>query len=1082
MRRNLFIRSLLRQPLRMGLLMLLMGLASFAFFLRTVEFVAVRGQLIALGHTYRSIGFLRGEGLFDDVAEAAAMLAASPYVGFVEQRQTIEGILMGRDEPDWTLFSPDFASDVGVRNMEAIFTGRVQAIRRYPEFYQIAITVIVEEVFAGFPEHVQAEQRGLQIWASARWYEYFSPDGEQSIWRRNREDWEVINGFSSGTFLFRAQYTARTTAMATLSFPRAGGNDWLWVQPLFVDDDGNATWWVDAEDALYYVEGVLAEDIAFMHHNHRGVTLQPVRDMSALPLMQMHAAALMGVGTVGRRGAERFIYQMRPGIPGASGRMLTFDDYVHARPVAVITTHFAHIRQLQVGSSFFVQIPSEQQVLRADEQFADFIVAGVPGSAPLVELELEVVGIVTDAFRSSPMHFSTFGSSYVYIPASLVPDGLVITAEEEWGEPWLFFSFTLADSRREQAFLEAYRERMEEMGFHLALFESGSQEYWAMATPLLLILTFNAITFWAVLVLVLALVVFLFVSQRRREMAVLRVLGASGARVLGHMSVAVLCMAVPMVLIGGAAGWRLALRAVESTLMGLMDVLPQFVPDFALAYGWFALLAGAVLGLLFVFFLVGVLMQMRFSVLAQLQGGGVRAVTIVSGAVPTLPTGDVILTAFAVKTSVMQRAVNTWRFIFRQVFRARFKAGLVFLSAAMFVFLLGWLNESINRAEAHIDYLYDTTAVGGDIMQANPHDRIWRREMGDVIFTRMVDDVRGSGYFSQINVEAGHFRAYIVGAEADGSFPEDWYVQIGYQLLQPAGTNDHVMDVVYGFSHIDLFLERNYVPGYGGVEITFGEGFGAADFVHVPGAMIPTILSEYTLARRGLAVGDYAWLGYTTGGTLHWREVPVRIIGTHNGQLANPVVQNAVFLPVEALEELIGFILMFTHIDFTVDEVYNREMAQVRSYLYANVMERNLGLVPLAFSLNDQRLFDLVAVATQTHLLLELVFPILLAAAMLIAGGVSLYLVLQTARQAAYLHAMGASKACTAAMILTESLLVWLAGALVAIGALVVIGAGFTIVLWVTMGLFVLAVVGCAVAGMVSVVRRPVLEMLQVKE
>ena len=78
MRKNIILKSMFRQPLRTGLLAILIGLASFAFFFRTIEYMVVREQVAELGAMYRAIGFLRTDNFWDDVSTAAESYQTAP--------------------------------------------------------------------------------------------------------------------------------------------------------------------------------------------------------------------------------------------------------------------------------------------------------------------------------------------------------------------------------------------------------------------------------------------------------------------------------------------------------------------------------------------------------------------------------------------------------------------------------------------------------------------------------------------------------------------------------------------------------------------------------------------------------------------------------------------------------------------------------------------------------------------------------------------------------------------------------------------------------------------------------------------
>ena len=95
MTKNIFIKSMLRQRVRSGLLVLLIATASFAFVLRAVEFTVIRGQIAHISGFFQSVGILtHRDGTVADVSPAIDIIASSPYVAFYDRRRGFEGTLV----------------------------------------------------------------------------------------------------------------------------------------------------------------------------------------------------------------------------------------------------------------------------------------------------------------------------------------------------------------------------------------------------------------------------------------------------------------------------------------------------------------------------------------------------------------------------------------------------------------------------------------------------------------------------------------------------------------------------------------------------------------------------------------------------------------------------------------------------------------------------------------------------------------------------------------------------------------------------------------------------------------------------
>ena len=1087
MRKNIILKSMLRQPIRTGLLIILIGIATFAFFMRTVEYITVRRQLHELNQLYRTIGFIRA-GNWEDVSAAADIIENSPLVGFVDRRVGMEGVLKDIQNVDIAGMWRGMPNEYQLRITEAMFAARVEYINTDSEDF-LWMQLGVYDVYFGYREHVVSGQGFWWIHMQLR-LDLSTIDDTGFIYEL--EQGEV--------YIFRAAYY-RSFAGLGIVLPRPWDNNPLYMRPLFPDGrwvyhiEDTSTLGVRRGDAFSWppyelayegwrdnVPYELRDEVAFFSHHHSAKNLMFTRDMSAMQQVQPGSLTQSFNRETGEYGFVSSGNRIR------YGRWLNYYDYQSANPVAAITWHFAFSRGVRVGDTIAIHLPSQQQLIGAEGWF-DLV--SVLEEEYAHTLEVEIVGIF-DYFDGQ--------NHQIFLPLSLMPEGIGF----EWDVPgWNYpyhlpndwFSFVLQNPRTEQEFMGRYRAQLIEMGLDIILFETGSAEFFAAIDPIILTITFNAIVFWVVLVLVLALVVFLFLQQRKKDMAIQQALGFTATRVTWRLVATVLVFSIPAIVIGGVMGWRIAHNAAEYTLTPLSYIIEGFQPAILLEYQWFGLLGAAVLVLLLAMVLVNGVRLAFVPVLSQLQGvwnrklrnkSAKNPIPVISG----LPwdshnLGDDgrigVLPKQELATSGIKRLANSLRFISRQILRAPVKSALGLLVALFFVFVLSWLQESIMRAEQGLDDLYTYTIITGQVEPENPFEIHPQRYFGDVIRSHTAGLIRDSGFAENFLMESGHFRSFVI-PYGDGSFPRDWYEIIGYNRLIGMVYNTYTLDFLYAFNDIDIFMEDNYQAGIGGLEIEFTAGYGPWDFVFTDGERIPIIVPEIVLARRGVAPGDDMLLAYTLDSPNLWRSVPARIIGVHNGSIARPNTQYAVLLPVDALESMLRAITMFTTLSFTIDPAYNRDMIAVREYLDAIIVPAAAGLVPLRLVLSDQALHNLTGISRQTLLLLQMVYPIVLGASLIIAMGLSMFLMLQTAKSAAILHVVGTGKIKTAGMLLAEQFIVCLAGLIPGVVFLAVMGVVFSGAMLVTIGLYLAGMALGAVLGVVVVIKRPALALLQLKE
>ena len=165
MRNNIFIKSMLRQRVRTAILVLLIAAAAFAFVMRAVEYFIVTEQLKTIAGFYRSIGFLQldgGEHAYYNVITGADAIKDSEYIAFEDRRRGAEGTVAG-------MFNSNIEGFYGYGNpwvthtqshTDSFFYGELIALENLQYSFPqcVELTVRVDHVLTGYPEHVTEEQ------------------------------------------------------------------------------------------------------------------------------------------------------------------------------------------------------------------------------------------------------------------------------------------------------------------------------------------------------------------------------------------------------------------------------------------------------------------------------------------------------------------------------------------------------------------------------------------------------------------------------------------------------------------------------------------------------------------------------------------------------------------------------------------------------------------------------------------------------------------------------------------------------------------------------------------------------------
>jgi len=520
---------------------------------------------------------------------------------------------------------------------------------------------------------------------------------------------------------------------------------------------------------------------------------------------------------------------------------------------------------------------------------------------------------------------------------------------------------------------------------------------------------------------------------------------------------------------------------------------------------WLVSLSGIAVGGLLVIILVGFAIPLKNSILEQLQGNASKSAAakkaMKSGYAPdavpvTSKLGDLPKLEFVEVAGA--KIKNSLRWVFTNISRSVTKTVLGFAIALFFIFALGWLQETIRSTQAEIDHLYEVTVVHVDVAPIQSP----RGGGLSTTFTRQgIINIERSPFPEQIITEAAHNWAAIVPANADGSAPDNWYEIVGFNPEAQRHVNiaNDAFDTLLGISSLEAFIADHYVQlvGDGGtdfilrIEIDFAPGFTVADFDYVFDSTIPypipVIIPQSIANYFGLAAGDYAFMANAILNPFfhNFYVHPIFIAGVHNEYIHRFGLSQAVLIPITALESLNGWLTLYNHLALTIDTAYNREMATVRAEI-TDIMMRGTGFAgrdnPHVF-FQDEELRVVVSAMAQVLILLEMMYPIAIALAVIIGLAISMLTMLQMAKSAAIMRVLGTTRTRAITILCAEQFAVCLVGLIVGLAVLIGIGLGFgPLELAILAVLYLIGAVAGSIAGAVVIAGKAPLDLLQVRE
>jgi len=603
MRKNIFAKSTFRQPMRTILLMLLIAVAAFAFVMRSTEYIIVTEKIEEIGNFYRSVGMLFPSADHNwEVSVGAEIVAASSYLGFEDRRRGALGVLQGMPNSNPEGFLPEeiemprFCHGYYLGKSDAFFYGELIDINRevttvvghrpaalyrraraagYDQLSNfIELTFLVDYVLLGYPEHftmtrLEAYDGGYRERAVVTVHYHLTDDEilnssiatpidamviGQRYFLRGVHYFELAEFGTHEDFSHWDYVTVRSGARGVMFYMRPINERTSDYYPRYLTEDG--IWFIPVtpeEEVDFSMQGLagLNDELIRLRHIQSSVQLRTTRDLTAMPFMLFDDTGQL-----------------------IDGRLLDKEDYLNANPVAVVNVLFAQLRNLNIGDTITVGIPPRQREAARSEGprgfGGDFFIKGAYNEPITDVLKLEIVGMFS--FSSSSWGYAPRYSTYVFIPDSVLPSDIHVSLTS-LSDPLIHsrYSFVLQDPRNEDSFMLENRDILSAMGFDMHIIPGGGQEFRDSADSIIQSLAINAILFSAIMVLILALVSFLYLRQRRRDFAISRTLGCSENTAVKQLIITVSIIGFPAAFIGGIGGWFFALRESTETLLVLSD-------------------------------------------------------------------------------------------------------------------------------------------------------------------------------------------------------------------------------------------------------------------------------------------------------------------------------------------------------------------------------------------------------------------------------------------------------------------------------------------------------------------------------
>jgi hypothetical protein len=406
----------------------------------------------------------------------------------------------------------------------------------------------------------------------------------------------------------------------------------------------------------------------------------------------------------------------------------------------------------------------------------------------------------------------------------------------------------------------------------------------------------------------------------------------------------------------------------------------------------------------------------------------------------------------------------------KHIIRSPVKSLLIAAVSLFFTVVTGFMVDALRHFADEVERLYDTTVVSGEVRQAvrmefNQDDIMQNNILAEVVYS-LID----LGYFGGYFIDSGIYFVSL-GTEFAGVF---------------LGVNDPdgLVQESVSWSNVGgrLMPEER-------LTIEFAEGFSRLDFEY-SGTPIPALVSIHALFSHDLVFGDIVDAVHTE--YRHSRDedlelvdvirniIPIKIIGTHNAEIARPFAQGAILIPIDAVRAMKGSDMRYITMRFDIDTAFNREINEIREQMQLLVRNNRQRLhMEMTVDIRDEELRLVVGQMERNLILLTLMYPIAIFVSVVIGTVMAIILVMQNAKIAAIMRVLGNKKSYVRRKLCLEYILLVVTGIIAGLIFMLVIGITFAAAA--SLMYIAGAITGSVIGGVIITSRSP-LELLQVRE
>ena len=737
----------------------------------------------------------------------------------------------------------------------------------------------------------------------------------------------------------------------------------------------------------------------------------------------------------------------------AEGRGIEPDDSLNNPNICVVSREFAIANDLVVGDEITMQL--------GDKLFEQYASLGATPLAPArvsenyTEETLKIVGIYSnvdsDAERSNEPHW-VYSYNAIFVPKALLNVSEAELEDHRFapGE----FSFKVADANDISVFLEDSAPVIEEMGLTL-IFEDQNWLDIASgfeATKELAVIKIGVLS--AAVVIAIWFSAMLYITGRRKDYSVMRLLGTSVKKSNRAMSLPFMTLTVFSVIVGAILSWISTNKTIAQS--NSMQMLAGFTVDTSVPFEIVILCAVIEIIVTFVIAILMLFALGKKSPLVLMQNSDFKRKkdkdVIEETAIIEIKNTDYVTSVDLQKHKKYGRRF-VLKYVFRHIRRTTAKSLLTVLLAVLLINTVAQLDIMIDSYTELVKSTEVTSNFIGGL------------ELG------YIDELETSGYVSDVY--------YVANSQADVNNIEAQLI-ITNDIERYAGDTPVEIQYMDGFEYNSVSRQENLVV----ISSQYAEthGLKCGDTVLItPHLYMRTIQHGFVSRHREEKPDDtrsdseiLALYSEEMIQTYNETAVKFTVVGIFTVMSDTPsTFDNAIFTPGTMLSsDEYGKETMLGTAEATVaDNNLADEYREFGEELAGGSVTEGVMFVMDTSKLENLR---------NTLRLVEMLYPIAVVVTLVIGAFLCGLIIVQTSKDIAIMRVLGTSKAKTRTILVLEQMILCVIGIVIA-GAVLFVRGALVQMLWV-FGAYAGVILLASIIASIAASRKNVLELLQTKE